>query len=125
LIALFGKHTESDSVLCSVEELGSFSSPPRPATAASHSNGSHSSNGSNNGHPRLRDQLCLLIRKYELDPVRVKRYAADFCGTEVLRDAGRDLVESFIKTLAEQADKDRENLTCKLNSYASAEAVKS
>jgi hypothetical protein len=79
----------------------------------------------NNGHPRLRDQLCLLIRKYELDPVRVKRYAADFCGTEVLRDAGRDLVESFITTLADQAAKDRDGLICKLNSYGLAEAVKS
>jgi hypothetical protein len=111
--------------LCSVEELGSFSGPPRAAAAAPHSNGSHGSNGSNNGHPRLRDQLCLLIRKYELDPVRVKRYAADFCGTEVLRDAGRDLVESFITTLADQAAKDRDGLICKLNSYGLAEAVKS
>ncbi len=111
--------------LCSVEELGSFSGPPRPAAAAPHSNGSHGSNGSNNGHVRLRDQLCLLIRKYELDPVRVKRYAADFCGTEVLRDAGRELVESFITTLADQAAKDRDGLICKLNSYTSTEAVNS
>ena len=111
--------------LCSVEELGSFSAPPKPLAASSHSNGTHSPNGSNNGHPRLRDQLCLLIRKYELDPVRVKRYAADFCGTEVLRDAGRDLVESFITTLADQAAKDRDALICKLNSYGVAEAVKS
>jgi hypothetical protein len=111
--------------LCSVEELGAFSAPPRPIAAAPSSNGSHGSIGSNNGHPRLRDQLCLLIRKYELDPAQVKRYAADFCGTEVLRDAGRDLVESFITTLAEQAAKDREGLICKLNSYGHAEAVKS
>ena len=108
--------------LCSVEELGSFSGPPRPIAASTGSNGS---NGSNNGHPRLRDQLCLLIRKYELDPVTVKRYAADFCGTEVLRDAGRDLVESFITTLADQAAKDRDGLICKLNSYGLAEEVKS
>ena len=111
--------------LCSVEELGSFSGPPKPLAASPHSNGTHGSNGSNNGHPRLRDQLCLLIRKYELDPVRVKRYAADFCGTEVLRDAGRDLVESFITMLADQAAKDREGLICKLNSYGSTEAVNS
>jgi hypothetical protein len=112
--------------LCSVEELGSFSGPPKPVSIASpRSNESHGSNGSGNGHPRLRDQLCLLIRKYELDPVRVKRYAADFCGTEVLRDAGRDLVESFITTLADQAAKDRDGLICKLNSYGVAEAVKS
>jgi len=108
--------------LCSVEELGSFSGPPRPTTASPHSNGSH---GSGNGHVRLRDQLCLLIRKYELDPVRVKHYAADYCGTEALRDAGRDLVQSFITTLADQAAKDRDGLICKLNSYGSTEAVKS
>ena len=111
--------------LCSVEELGSFSAPPRPVAASTGSNGTHGSNGSNNGHPRLRDQLCLLIRKYELDPVRVKRYAADFCGTEVLRDAGRDLVGSFVTMLADQAAKDREGLICKLNSYGSTEAVNS
>ena len=111
--------------LCSVEELGSFSGPPRPAAAVAASIGSHGSNGSGNGHPRLRDQLCLLIRKYGLDPAQVKRYAADFCGTEVLRDAGRDLVESFITTLAEQAAKDREGLICKLNSYGNTQAVNS
>jgi len=113
--------------LCSVEELGSFSDPPRPIAASSRANESHGLNGSSNGngHVRLRDQLCLLIRKYELDPVWMKRYAADFCGTEVLRDAGRDLVESFITTLADQAVKDREGLICKLNRYGSAEAVKS
>jgi hypothetical protein len=110
--------------LCSVEELGSFSGPTRPAAAASAPNEPHGSNGSNNRHPRLRDQLCLLIRKYELDPSQVKRYAADFCGTETLREAGRDLVESFISTLADQAAKDREGLICKLNSYGT-EAVKS
>jgi hypothetical protein len=111
--------------LCSVEELGAFSSPARSSTIPSSANGSRSSNASNNGHPRLRDQLCLLIRKYDLDATRVKRYAADFCGTEVLRDAGRDLVESFITTLAEQAATDREGLICKLNSYGHVEAVKS
>jgi hypothetical protein len=110
---------------CSVEELGSFSGPTKSIAASPRSNGYHDSNGSNNGHPRLRDQLCLLIRKYELDPVRVKRYAADFCGTEVLRDAGRDLVESFIATLADQAANDREGLICKLNSYSQPEATKS
>jgi hypothetical protein len=111
--------------LCSVEELDSFSGPPRPIAASPHFNTSHGSNGSNNGHPRLRDQLCLLIRKYKLDPAQVKRYAADFCGTEVLRDAGRELVESFITTLADQAAKDRDGLICKLNSYSGAEAVNS
>ena len=77
-----------------------------------------------NGQPRLRDKLCLLIRKYELDPTLVKRYAADFCGTEALRDASRDLVEAFISTLAEEAAKDRAALICKLNSYNQLAEVK-
>ena len=53
--------------LCSVEELGSQPSsmpPPREGKAVGRSNG----NSSTNGQPRLRDKLCLLIRKYELDP---------------------------------------------------------
>ena len=78
-----------------------------------------------NGQLRLRDRLCLLIRKYELDPNLVKRYAADFCGTEILRDAGRDLIEAFVSTVAEEAAKDRSALICKLNSYGQPEEVKS
>ena len=110
--------------LCSVEELGSRShiAPPQPEGKAAHPpNG----NGSANGQPRLRDKLCLLIRKYELDPNLVKRYAADFCGTETLRDAGRDLVEAFVSTVAEEAAKDRSALICKLNSYSQPLEVKS
>ena len=71
-----------------------------------------------NGQPRLRDQLCLLIRQHNLDPTLVKAYAADFCGTETLKEASRDLVESFISQLAASAKKDRDALVCKLNSYA-------
>jgi hypothetical protein len=82
-------------------------------------------NGSANGQSRLRDKLCLLIRKYELDPSLVKRYAADFCGTETLRDAGRDLVEAFVLTVAVEAAKDRAALICKLNSYYQPEEVRS
>ena len=111
--------------ICSVEELGYLSAPPERVQGKgidpSHSNG----NGSGTGQPRLRDKLCLLIRKYELDPTLVKRYAADFCGTEALRDASRDLVEAFISTLAEEAAKDRAALVCKLNSYSQLEEVKS
>ena len=88
---------------------------------SSRSNG----NGSGTGQPRLRDKLCLLIRKYELDPTLVKLYAADFCGTEALRDASRDLVEAFISTLANEAAKDRAALICKLNSYNQLAEVKS
>ena len=106
--------------LCSVEELGAFSSPPRPSANSSSSNGSesHSSNGAGKSQPRLRDQLCLLIRQFNLDPNLVKTYAADFCGTEVLSEASRESVESFISHLAAAAKDNRDALVCKLNSYA-------
>ncbi len=106
--------------LCSVEELGASSSTPRPAAASSASNGSYSSNGNGNGNcqPRLRDQLCLLIRQYNLDANLVKAYAADFCGTETLSGASRELVESFISHLSAAAKQNRDALICKLNSYA-------
>jgi hypothetical protein len=103
--------------LCSVEELKWPSAAPSPSDNHAQPSKPCASNGSSNGHPRLRDKLCLLIRKYELDPTLVKRYAADFCGTEALRDASRDLVEAFISTLAQKAAKDRAALVCKLNSY--------
>ncbi len=110
--------------LCSVEELGYLSSAAEPApgkgTAASHSNG----NGSGNDQPRLRDRLCLLIRQHQLDPAMVKRFAAEFCGTQELREAGRELVESFIAHLSEWAARDRAGLVCKLNSYAAPLEVK-
>jgi hypothetical protein len=110
--------------LCSVEELGSFSAPQKPLATTSHSNGHPGSNGSSNGQPRLRDQLCLLIRQHNLDPTLVKAYAADFCGTETLKEASRDLVESFVTQLAASAKKDRDALVCKLNSYAQPVEVK-
>jgi hypothetical protein len=103
--------------LCSVEELGAFSSLPKSSTSPTPSNGSHSSNGSGNCQPRLRDQLCLLIRQYNLDSNLVKAYAADFCGTEALSGASRELVESFISHLSSAAKENRDALVCKLNSY--------
>jgi hypothetical protein len=110
--------------ICSVEELRYLSSPSERVQGkridSDHSNG----NGSRTSQPRLRDKLCLLIRKYELDANMVKRYAADFCGTETLRDASRDLVETFISTLADEAAKDRAALICKLNSYNQLAEVK-
>jgi hypothetical protein len=106
--------------LCSVEELGALSRPSKPASspAAPASNGPHPSNGSGNGQPRLRDQLCLLIRQYNLDANLVKSYAADFCGTEKLSGASRELVESFIAHLSATAKENRDALVCKLNSYS-------
>jgi len=111
--------------LCSVEELGEFSSPSRISTAPPSSNGAHPSNGSGNGQPRLRDQLCLLIRQYNLDPNLVKAYAADFCGTEALSGASRELVDSFISHLSSAAKQNRDALVCKLNSYAQPVEVRS
>ncbi len=113
--------------LCSVEELGWASESPRSAAPSSDSNGSHKSNGSNgsNASPsRLRDQLCLLIRQYNLDSTLVKEYAAHFCGTETIKDASRDLVESFIAHLSSSAKEDIDGLICKLNSFSRPVEVK-
>jgi hypothetical protein len=104
--------------ICSVEELGS---PRTTGAAPEPTQNNHqyrNQNGSNNGQPRLRDQLRLLIRDYKLDPMLVKAYAADFCGTATLSGASRELVESFISHLSTAAKENRESLVCKLNSYA-------
>jgi len=103
--------------LCSVEELGweprTYGAPgPEKSPSVSHNNGRQ------NGNPRLRDRLCLLIRQHRLDANLVKAYAADSCGTPNLRDATRAQIESFITNLADWATKDRPALLCKLNSYA-------
>jgi hypothetical protein len=111
--------------LCSVEELGYVA----PASSAPRSFAPHSNGGNGNGfrhhEPRLRDRLCLLIRQHNLDPTLVKAYAADFCGTATLKEASRELVESFIAHLAAAAKEDRDALVCKLNSYAQPVEVKS
>ena len=96
--------------LCSVEELGAFSSQPRSSASPPPSNGHSSSNGNSNGQPRLRDQLCLLIRQYNLDANLVRAYAADFCGTQTLSGASRELVESFISHLSSSAKENRESI---------------
>src|SRR5438270_606544 len=93
---------------CSVEELGTSAEarqtsaepkklPPRPANGKG-----------NNGSPKVRDRLCVLIRKHNLDPKLIKAYAADFCGTPTLREASRDLVESFVSHLAAAAEENRD-----------------
>ena len=102
--------------LCSVEELGSLSIKPGSASDQA-STTNHSTNSSSNGQPRLRDQLCLLIRQHNLDPALVKAYAADFCGTPSLKEANRDLIQSFISHLTACAKENREMLVCRLNSY--------
>jgi hypothetical protein len=111
--------------LCSVEELGYPSCPPQPATWRRGASPKSHGNCTDNGRPRLRDRLCLLIRQHQLEPTLVKRYAADFCGTQELREASRDSVESFITHLAEWAARDRSGLLCKLNSFAPSQEVHS
>jgi hypothetical protein len=111
--------------LCSVEELGAFSNQVRTPAVPSPSNGPHPSNGSGNGQPRLRDQLSLLIRQYNLDANLVKAYAVDFCGTKTLSEASRDSVERFISQLARSAKENRDSLVCKLNAYAQVQEVTS
>jgi len=109
--------------LCSVEELGWA---PRSNASGSSDQRKASTNGNNghqNGQPRLRDRLCLLIRQHHLDAGLVKAYAADYCGTPTLRDASREQVEAFISDLAERAAKDRDGLICQLNSYSKSQEV--
>jgi hypothetical protein len=104
--------------LCSVEELGWS---PRPSSADRSNQSIPSTNGNDghqNGQPRLRDQLCLLIRKHRLDASLVKAYAADYCGTPVLRDASRAQIESFVSHFADWVARDRDAVLCKLNSYS-------
>ena len=98
--------------ICSVEEIGSV---PTPAEKLPPQN----SNGNGNGTgAKVRDRLCQLIRQHKLDPELVKAYAVDFCGTRTLKDATRQQVENFVKSLADWAEKDRNALVCQLNSYA-------
>jgi hypothetical protein len=101
--------------ICSVVEIGSLPARSQPETNV-RKRPPQPANG--NGQPKLRDQLCLLIRQQRLDASLVKQYAAEFCGTRDLRQASREQIQSFITHLAELAAKDREGLLCKLNSYA-------
>jgi hypothetical protein len=108
--------------LCSVEELG-WAPRPNSSGSSEFKATPNGNNGHQNGQPRLRDRLCLLIRQHQLDTGLVKAYAADYCGTATLRDASRDQVEAFINDLAERAVKDRDGLICQLNSYSKSQEV--
>ena len=110
--------------ICSVEELGTRQGPPsrhrdfrkhppQPVKNKGVNGGSSNGNGS-----RVRDRLCQIIRRHELDAELVKSYATDFCGTKTLRDATREQVENFVAHLADWAEKDRNALLCQLNSYS-------
>jgi hypothetical protein len=107
--------------LCSVEELGWSPSASGANQSSQNAPSPNGNTGRQNGQPRLRDRLCLLIRQHRLDAGLVKAYAADYCGTPTLRDASREQVEAFINHLAERASNDREALLCHLNSYPKQE----
>jgi hypothetical protein len=51
----------------------------------------------------------------------VKRYAAEFCGTQTLRNASRELIEDFVETLSKKAREDLTGLKCQLNGYQNTE----
>src|SRR6202035_3236718 len=110
--------------ICSVEEIGSFAGQAASRPSDQRKTSTKENNGHrNNGQPRLRDRLCLLIRQHHLDAGLVKAYAAHYCGTASLRDASRDQVETFINDLAERAAKDRDGLVCQLNSFLKQQEV--
>jgi hypothetical protein len=109
--------------ICSVEEIGSLP-PGAVQTSRGTTNENRkrpaqpvNGNGSNGNGTRVRDRLCQIIRQHRLDPVLVKAYAIDFCGTKILRDAKREQVESFVIHISDWAQKDRNALLCQLNSY--------
>jgi len=106
--------------LCSVEEIGSFPGPLPPASPNSQNQRVATAAEPQNGH-RLRDRLCLLIRQHQLDAAQVKSYANHFCGTETLRQATREQVESFVNHLVELASQGRDKLVAQLARHAEAQ----
>jgi hypothetical protein len=104
---------------CSVEELGAVA-PAKPGPKLVSANPNLGSSNGHSPHP-LRDQLNALIHEHQLDPVLVKRYAAEFCGTQTLRDASKELIEDFISTISKKATEDLAGLKCQLNSYQPVE----
>jgi hypothetical protein len=108
--------------ICSLEELGTHDDDGEPPTEVQRRPPrSSKGNGWATG-PRVRDRLCQIIRKHQLDPDLVKAYAADFCGVKTLREASREQVENFVQSLADWAEKDRNALICQLNSYVRVKA---
>ena len=101
--------------ICSVEEIGSRPEPARSQRQLSKLPPQPA--GGSCGGPKVRDRLCQIIRRHQLDPNLVKSYATDFCAVKTLREATREQVENFVAHLADWADKDRNALRCQLNSY--------
>ena len=103
--------------ICSVEEIGSFAEPQQSPRESRKLPPQPANGNGNYGGPKVRDRLCQLIRRHQLDATLVKSYATDFCGVKTLRDATREQVENFVTHLADWAEKDRNALLCQLNSY--------
>src|SRR5262249_27271339 len=71
--------------ICSVEEIGSFTPSPEPAVAVR-----KNVQAAQTSEYPLRDRLLVLVRQHRLDAGLVKMYAADSCGVEEIRQAGRE-----------------------------------
>lgn len=97
--------------ICSVEEIGAKAEPEETTKLAF-----PPKNGGGTGRT-VRDRLCQVIHRHQLDPNLVKSYATDFCGVKALREATREQVENFLVHLGDWAEKDRNALLCQLNSY--------
>lgn len=107
--------------MCSIEEIGSnipdsMSEQARRQTTGSIT-GTRTNVDKSESPPRVRDRLCQIIRRHELNAELVKAYATNFCGVKTLREASREQVENFVAHLAGWAEKDRNALLCQLNSY--------
>ena len=109
--------------ICSVEEIGPDARSADPGRMAKKLPSKSVSGNGWKAEPKLRDRLCQLIRQHQLDPVLVKSYAIDFCGTKTLKDANREQVEKFVNHLADWAAKDKNALLCQLNSYLRTEGA--
>jgi ABC-type transporter MlaC component len=108
--------------ICSVEEIGSFSRPVQTKSQSKNETKKllsqpENGDGIKGNSTRVRDRLCQIIRQHQLDPVLVKAYAVNFCGTKTLREAKREQVESFVTHISNWAQKDINALLCQFNSY--------
>ena len=106
--------------ICSVEEMGSLAETRQPPRDSKEPKKLPPQPANGNGSRTVRDRLCQVIRQYQLDANLVKSYATDFCAVKTLRDATREQVENFVAHLADWAEKDRNALSCQLNSYMPA-----
>jgi hypothetical protein len=109
--------------ICSVEEIGSDARSAEPAKSAKKLPSQSVTGNGWKSQPKLRDRLCQLIRQHQIDPILVKSYAVDFCGTKTLKEASREQVEKFVVHLADWATKDKNALVCQLNSYVRSEGA--